>query len=183
MDHSLFSCLRSTHPPVQGLHPAITQSPLTLHDRSDHVSYLDVPSFSPPYHYPGGEDNAFCSPDHLPQKQHPLHPQHPPGWPISLQMPSPNTVHSVYLPPPKVTAPELCSTNPSPVNGDPTGASCLSGEYGQQSLSSEKPDRRRSKGKNESSGKNTKTMMHLVWIRGHSLIFLLQLRLGFTPHY
>ncbi|XP_070841485.1 homeobox protein MOX-2b [Chaetodon trifascialis] len=160
MDHSLFGCLRSPHAPAQGLHPAITQSPLTLHGRSDHVSYLDLPSSSPPYGYSGGEDNGLLgSPahrGHLPQLQHPLHPQHPPGWPVQ-QMPSPNARHSVCLPPLEATAPELCtgspnlcSTNPSLGSSDPTVVSCESGEYGQQSLPSEDADRRSSKGKNDS---------------------------------
>ncbi|XP_049457702.1 homeobox protein MOX-2b [Epinephelus fuscoguttatus] len=76
MDQSLFGCLRSPHAPAQGLHPAITQSPLTLHGRSDHISYLDLPSSSPPCGFSGGEDNGAFR-DHLPQQQHPLHPQHP----------------------------------------------------------------------------------------------------------
>ncbi|XP_061812203.1 homeobox protein MOX-2 [Nerophis lumbriciformis] len=43
MDHTLFGCLRSPHNPAQGLHPAaFAQSPLTLHGRSDHVSYPDL---------------------------------------------------------------------------------------------------------------------------------------------
>nr|XP_046274411.1 homeobox protein MOX-2b [Scatophagus argus] len=159
MDHSLFGCLRSPHAPAPGLHPTITHSPLTLHDRSDHVSFLDLPSPSPPYGYSGGEDNGvFGSPAHLSQKQPPLQSQHPPGWPVPLQMPSPNARHNVCLPPLEATAPELCSggpnlcgTNPSLSSGDPTGASCVSVEYGRQSLSSEDPDRRSSKGKNDSS--------------------------------
>lgn len=182
MDHSLFGCLRSTHAPAQGLHPTIAPSLLTLHDRTDHVSYLDLPSSSPHYGYPGGEDNGvFGSPDHLPQKQHLLHPHHPPGWPVPRQMPSPNTLHRVCLPLPDVPAraPELCSggsklcdTNPSLCTGDPTVASCLSGEYGRQSLSSEDPERRSSKGKNESSGKNRNTMLHLVWNSFPQIFFI-----------
>ncbi|XP_016893073.1 homeobox protein MOX-2 [Cynoglossus semilaevis] len=46
MDHTLFGCLRSPHAPAQALHPAFTQSPLTLHGRSDHVSYPDLASSS-----------------------------------------------------------------------------------------------------------------------------------------
>ncbi|XP_042372303.1 homeobox protein MOX-2-like, partial [Plectropomus leopardus] len=161
MDHSLFGCLRSPHAPAQGLHPVITQSPLTLHGRSDHVSYLDVPSSSPPCGYSGGEDNGVFSStahqDHLPQQQHPLHPQHPPGWPAPTQMLSPNTRHGVCLPPLEATAPELysggpnlCGTSPGCGSGDPMGASCVSEEYGRQSLSSD-DSHRRSKGKNDSS--------------------------------
>lgn len=170
MDHSLFGCLRSPHIPAQGLHPAITQSPLTLHGRSDHVSYLDLPSSSPPCGYPGGEDNgAFGGPahrGHLPQQQHPLHPQHPPGWPVPPQMPSPNARHGVCLPPLEATAPGLCSggsnlcgTNPGLGGGDPSGGSSASGEYGRQSLSAEEADRRMSKGKNDSSGKSSTSVM------------------------
>ncbi|KAM8766353.1 homeobox protein MOX-2-like isoform 2-T2 [Acanthopagrus schlegelii] len=162
MDHSLFGCLRSPHAPAQGLHPAITQSPLTLHGRSDHISYLDLPSSSPPYNYSGGEDNGvFGSPahrGHLPQQQHPLHPQHPPGWPVPLQMPSPNARQNVCLPPLEATAPDLCtgspnlcSIDPSQGSSDPTGASCVSREYGQQTVSSEDPDRRSRRGKNDNS--------------------------------
>ncbi|XP_033492628.2 homeobox protein MOX-2b [Epinephelus lanceolatus] len=157
MDQSLFGCLRSPHAPAQGLHPAITQSPLTLHGRSDHISYLDLPSSSPPCGFSGGEDNGAFR-DHLPQQQHPLHPQHPPGWPVPPQMLSPNTRHSVCLPPLEATAPELysgapnlCGTSPGLGSGDPMGASCVSGEYGRQSLSSDDHDRRSSKGKNENS--------------------------------
>ena len=173
MDHSLFGCLRSPHAPAQGLHPAITQSPLTLHGRSDHISYLDLPSSSPPYNYSGGEDNGvFGSPahrGHLPQQQHPLHPQHPPGWPVPLQMPSPNARQNVCLPPLEATAPDLCtgspnlcSIDPSQGSSDPTGASCVSREYGQQTVSSEDPDRRSRRGKNHNSGKFRKSIMHLV---------------------
>ncbi|XP_077432618.1 homeobox protein MOX-2 isoform X2 [Vanacampus margaritifer] len=47
MDHTLFGCLRSPHAPAQGLHPAaFAPSPLTLHGRSDHVSYPDLASSS-----------------------------------------------------------------------------------------------------------------------------------------
>uniref|UniRef100_A0A3P9KP69 Mesenchyme homeobox 2a n=1 Tax=Oryzias latipes TaxID=8090 RepID=A0A3P9KP69_ORYLA len=46
MDHALFSCLRSPHAPAQALHSAFTQSPLTLHGRSDHISYPDLASSS-----------------------------------------------------------------------------------------------------------------------------------------
>ncbi|XP_040909376.1 homeobox protein MOX-2b isoform X1 [Toxotes jaculatrix] len=162
MDHSLFGCLRSPHAPAQGLHPAVPQSPLTLHGRSDHVSYLDLPSSSPPCGYPGGEDNGVfggvAHRGHLPQQQHPLHPQHPPSWPVPSQMLSPNVRNNVCLPLLEAPAPELCSegpnlcgTNPSLGSGDPTGVSCVSGEYGRQSLSSEDPVRRNSKDKNESS--------------------------------
>ncbi|XP_068566645.1 homeobox protein MOX-2b [Cebidichthys violaceus] len=150
MDHSLIGCLRSPHAPAQ-LHPAVTHSPLTLLGQSDHVSYLDLPSSSPPCSYSGGEDNGvFSSTGHLPQQQH------PPGWPVPPQMLSPN---SVCLPPLEATAaPEpcsggqnLCGSKPSLDNGEPKGASCVTGEYSRQSLSSEGPDRGSSKGTNDNS--------------------------------
>lgn len=173
MDHSLFGCLRSPHTPAQGLHPAITQSSLSLHGRSDHVSYLDLPSSSPPYGYSGGEDNGvFSSPahrGHLPQQEHPLHSQHLPGWSIPQQTPSPNVRHSVCLLPLEATAPELslggqnlCSTNPNLGSGDLTEASCVSGEYGRQSLPSEDPDRKSSKSKTDSSGKIRGFLLHFI---------------------
>ncbi len=169
MDHSLFGCLRSPHTPAQGLHPAITQSPLTMHGRSSHVSYLDQPNSSPPYGYSGGEDNrVFSSPahrGHLPEQEHPLHPQHLPGWPVPQQMPSPNARHSVCLVPheaPELSlgGPNVCSTNPSLGSSGPKGASCVSEEYSRQSLSSEDPDRKSSKGKSDGSGKIRKSIPH-----------------------
>ncbi|XP_054462641.1 homeobox protein MOX-2-like [Anoplopoma fimbria] len=148
MDHSLFGCLRSPHAPAQDLQPAITHSPLTLHDQSDRVCYVDLPSSSPPCGYPEGEDNeVFSSTAHLPQQQHPA------GWPLSPQMLSPNTRHRVCLPPLEATAaPELCSgaqnlcgSNPGLGSGKPKGASCVTGKYGRQSVSSEDQDKRSSK--------------------------------------
>ncbi|KAF7648300.1 hypothetical protein LDENG_00159320 [Lucifuga dentata] len=161
MDHSLFGCLRSPRVPAQGLHAAITQSPLTVHSRSDHVSYPDLPGSSPPCGYPAGEDGeVFGSPahrGHLPQ-QHPLHPQHPPDWTVPPQIPSPNARHAICMPPLEAAAPDpcsggpnLCSTNPDLGSSDPIGASCVSGEYGSQILSSDKSDRRSSKAKDEST--------------------------------
>uniref|UniRef100_UPI0037E85732 homeobox protein MOX-2-like n=1 Tax=Semicossyphus pulcher TaxID=241346 RepID=UPI0037E85732 len=152
MEHSLFGCLRSPHTPAPGLHPTITPSPLTLHGRSDHVSYLDLPSSSPPCSFSAGEDNgvfgAQAHRGHLLQEP-------PPGWPVPLQMPSPNARHGVCLPPLEATAPELCSggsnlcsTNQSLGSGDRTGGSCVSGDYG-QSQSSEDAERRSGKGQNE----------------------------------
>lgn len=172
MDHSLFGCLRSPHAPAQGLHPAFTQSPLALHGRSDHVSYPDLPSS-----YPGEEGGVFSGPTHrghLPQpsQQHPVHTQHPPCWPVPPQMPSPNTRHSLCLPPAEAPelcsggGPNLCAANPSLGSGDPASASCVSGEYGRQTLSPDDPDRRNSKGKSDSSGK-TRTSTALLHVSDH----------------
>ncbi|KAM6958707.1 homeobox protein MOX-2b [Aplochiton taeniatus] len=158
MDHSLFGCLPSPHTPGQALHPAFAQSPLTLHGRSDHVSYPDLAGSSPPCGYPG-EERTFGGPHqrcHLPQ-QHTLHLQHQTGWHVP-QMPSPNARHGLCLPPPDALGPELCSgapnmcgPNPSLGSSEPSRASCVSGDYGRQTLSPENPDRRVGKGKSDSS--------------------------------
>ncbi|XP_018550937.1 homeobox protein MOX-2 [Lates calcarifer] len=161
MDHSLFGCLRNCHVLAQGLHPAMTQSPLTLHSRTDHVSNLDLPSSSPPCGYPGEEDNGVfggaAHRSHLLQQQHPLHPQPPPSLPIPSQMLTPNSRNNVCLPLLKATAPELCSegldlcgTNTGMDSGDPTRMSCVSGEFGWRRLSSEDPVRGNSTDKNDS---------------------------------
>ncbi|XP_031723171.1 homeobox protein MOX-2 [Anarrhichthys ocellatus] len=121
MDHTLFGCLRSPHAPAQALHPAFTQSPLTLHGRSDHVSYPDLASSSSSSStsspspciissYPV-DDGLFPGQHHhhhhhhhphrghLPSQQHHLPPQHHASWHIP-QMPSPggNTRHNLCHP-------------------------------------------------------------------------------------
>lgn len=119
MDHTLFGCLRSPHTPAQALHPAFTQSPLTLHGRSDHVSYPDLASSSSSSStsspspciissYPG-DDGLFPGQHHhhhhhphrghLTSQQHHHPPQHHTSWHIP-QMPSPGsgTRHSLCHP-------------------------------------------------------------------------------------
>lgn len=116
MDHTLFGCLRSPHVPAQALHPAFTQSPLTLHGRSDHVSYPDLASSSSSSStsspspciissYPT-DDSLFPGQHHLPHRghlpsqQHHHPPQHHASWHIP-QMPSPGsgTRHNLCHPP------------------------------------------------------------------------------------
>ncbi|RVE63147.1 hypothetical protein OJAV_G00164800 [Oryzias javanicus] len=106
MDHALFSCLRSPHAPAPALHPAFTQSPLTLHGRSDHISYPDLASSSSSSStsspspcvissYPA-DDGLFPGqhPHHphrahlTSQQQHHPPPQHHTSWHVP-QMPSP----------------------------------------------------------------------------------------------
>lgn len=148
MDHSLFGCLRSPHAPSQGLHPA-------LHGRTDHVSYLDLPNSSPPCAFPGAEDNgAFgAHRGHLSQQQqqqHPIQTQTSSGWPIPPHIPSSTAQHGVCVT--ENTAPELCSVERStPCGSDPTQGSCVSGDYGQHSASSEETEQRRSKARSETS--------------------------------
>ncbi|XP_017284088.1 homeobox protein MOX-2 [Kryptolebias marmoratus] len=104
MDHTLFSCLRSPHAPAQALHPTFTQSPLTLHGRSDHITYPDLGSSSSSSStsspspcvissysaddglFPGQPHHHHRA--HLPSQQHHHPPQHHTSWHIP-QMPSP----------------------------------------------------------------------------------------------
>lgn len=117
MDHTLFGCLRSPHAPAQALHPAFTQSPLTLHGRSDHVSYPDLASSSSSSStsspspciissypvddglFPGQHHHHHPHRGHLPSQQHHHPPQHHTSWHIP-QMPSPgsNTRHNLCHP-------------------------------------------------------------------------------------
>lgn len=71
--------------------------------------------------------------------------------------------HGLCLPHPEAAAPELCNSggagsqglcagNPTLAGSDPPRVSCVSGEFGRQSVTSVEPERRNSKGKNDSSG-------------------------------
>ncbi|XP_064865879.1 homeobox protein MOX-2-like isoform X2 [Oncorhynchus nerka] len=94
------------HATVQALHPAFTQSPLTLHGRTDHVSYPDLasstatssPSACIISGYPGDE-GLFGGHHHHHRGHHPAQqqqhhpPQHQAGWHIP-QMPSPGNASS-----------------------------------------------------------------------------------------
>ncbi|XP_062321307.1 homeobox protein MOX-2 [Osmerus eperlanus] len=109
MDHTLFGCLRGPHATTQALHPAFTQSPLTLHGRSDHVSYPDLASSTTnsststciisSYPEDGGlfpgQHHHHHHRGHPPsqQSQHHHIPQHQAAWHIP-QMPSPGTTSS-----------------------------------------------------------------------------------------
>ncbi|XP_054638982.1 homeobox protein MOX-2 isoform X2 [Dunckerocampus dactyliophorus] len=84
MDHTLFGCLRSPHAPAQGLHPAtFSPSPLTLHGRSDHISYPDLASSSSSSSPSSTSSPSTCiissyvSEDSLYPGTHPHHHQHP----------------------------------------------------------------------------------------------------------
>uniref|UniRef100_H2RWW4 Mesenchyme homeobox 2b n=1 Tax=Takifugu rubripes TaxID=31033 RepID=H2RWW4_TAKRU len=101
MDHSLFACFRSPHAPTQGLHPAIIQSPLALHHRSDHM-FMDLPASSPSYGYGGGEDSGVFGSSEQ-HKQPVLHLQNTPSWPSPL--------HSVCVPPPEAPEHRTGSSN------------------------------------------------------------------------
>lgn len=192
MDHSLFGCLRNPHAPAQTLHPAFTQSSLALHGRSDHVLYPDLPGPSPPCSYTT-EDANFGGPlgrGH-PSQQLPHHHQHQPAWHIQ-QLPSPgSTRHSVCLPHPNTSAAELCTpggasnqnlctTNSNLVNTEPVGGSCISGEFGRQTMSPVEPERRNNKVKTDNSGKNQRQRLQRFDI---ILLVLIQILPECTLHY
>ncbi|XP_042566628.1 homeobox protein MOX-2b isoform X2 [Clupea harengus] len=173
MDHSLFGCLRSPHAAAQTLHPAFTQSsPLTLHGRSDHVSYVSDP---PPCGGYSSDETAFGGHHRLhpnPPQQHPHHAQqqqHQPAWHLP-QMPPPGAGRHGGLCPPHPAdaraggselcgaggggggggAQSLCPPNPNTLGGG-EAAGCVSGDYGRQTLSPAETDRKNSKGKSDSS--------------------------------
>ncbi|XP_018596128.2 homeobox protein MOX-2 [Scleropages formosus] len=170
MDHTLFGCLRSPHASSQALHPAFAQSPLALHGRSDHVSYPELAGASPPcVGYPGEEalfvggphHRAHPGPQHHPQPQpQPHQHQHQSSWHIP-QMPSSapaNPRHSLCLPPHSAASPDLgpggpslCASTPSLGGGAPTGASCVPGDFGRQTLSPAEAEKRNGKRKSDSS--------------------------------
>ncbi|XP_051992469.1 homeobox protein MOX-2-like [Xyrauchen texanus] len=163
MDHSLFGCLRSPHAPAQALHPAFTQSSLALHGRSDHVSYPDLPGPSPPCSYPGDE-GSFAGAHHRvhPTPQHPHHSQHHPSWHVQQMPLIGGDRHGLCLPHPEATVAELCSSggagpqglctgNTTQAGSDPSGVSCVPGEFGRMTISPVEPERRNSKGKSDSS--------------------------------
>ncbi len=102
----------------------------------------DLPGPSPPCSYVG-EEGGFGGPHHRvhPAPQHPHLSQHQPSWHVP-QMPSiDGERHGLCLPHPDPAAPEmcgvggagsqgLCAGNPTLSGSDPSGASCVSGEYG-----------------------------------------------------
>ncbi|XP_048882963.1 homeobox protein MOX-2 [Brienomyrus brachyistius] len=166
MDHTLFGCLRSPHASAQALHPAFSQSPLALHGRSDHVSYPDLSGSSPSCVVGGypGDEGLFGGPHHRSHpglQHHPPQPQQPQSsWHIP-QMPSSaptNPRHSLCLPPHSTAPPELgpsgpnlCATTPSLGSGAPTGASCVPGDFGRQTLSPDEAEKRNSKRKGDNT--------------------------------
>ncbi|KAG7475241.1 homeobox protein MOX-2 [Solea senegalensis] len=123
MDHTLFSCLRSPHAPAQTLHPAFTQSALTLHGRSDHVSYPDLASSSSSSStsspapciissYPA-DDGLFPGQHHLPHHlHHHHHHHHPHPHPHRGHLPS-----EQHHPPPQHHASWHVPQMPSPGGG------------------------------------------------------------------
>ncbi|XP_056142762.1 homeobox protein MOX-2 [Lampris incognitus] len=179
MDHTLFGCLRSPHAAPQGLHPAFTQSPLTLHGRSDHISYPDLASASSTSSpspciissYPVDEglfagQHHHPHRGHLPSQQHHHPPPHQVPWHIP-QMPSPAIAASRHnlchphsaqdggpspqdLGPP--SGPSMCASTPS-LGGSstPTGASCVPVDFGRQALSPAEAEKKNGKRKSDSS--------------------------------
>ncbi|XP_041102211.1 homeobox protein MOX-2 [Polyodon spathula] len=168
MDHTLFGCLRSPHAPAQGLHPAFSQSSLSLHGRSDHVSYPDLSTSSPTCIIAGysndeglfaGQHHRGHHQQHQQQQQQHHHQALQPNWNIP-QMPSHTaaTRHSLCLQPPDsgssdlgTRPPTLCASTPSLGTSTPTGASCVPGDFGRQALSPAEAEKRTAKRKSDSS--------------------------------
>ncbi|XP_005997599.1 homeobox protein MOX-2 [Latimeria chalumnae] len=163
MDHTLFGCLRSPHAPAQGLHP-FSQSSLTLHGRSDHVSYPDLSPSSSSCIIAGypNEEGMFGTQHHRGHHHHHHHQQQhqalQTNWHIP-QMPSPPTVarHNLCVqpesgPPDLGTSPSaLCSNPPTLGTNNPAGSACVPGDYGRQTLSPAETDKRNGKRKSDSS--------------------------------
>ena len=194
MDHTLFGCLRSPHAPAQALHPAFAQSPLTLHGRSDHVSYPDLASSSsssstsspapciissypvddglfPGQHHHHHHPHPHSHRGHLPSHQHhhprlstmPLGTSHRCPRPASPRATTcatrtPSRPTTPGPPPPDLGhpgGPSMCASTPSLGSGStPTGASCVPADFGRQTLSPAEAEKRNSKRKSDSSGKN-----------------------------
>ncbi|XP_029444869.1 homeobox protein MOX-2 isoform X2 [Rhinatrema bivittatum] len=134
MDHTLFGCLRSPHATAQGLHH-FSQSSLTLHGRSDHMSYPELSTSSPSCIIAGypNEEGMFGSQHHhhrghhhhhhhhhhhqQPQQQQPQHHHHhhqtlQSNWHIPpMASPPAAARHSLCLQPDS-GAPELGSGSP-----------------------------------------------------------------------
>uniref|UniRef100_A0A672M2C1 Mesenchyme homeobox 2b n=1 Tax=Sinocyclocheilus grahami TaxID=75366 RepID=A0A672M2C1_SINGR len=83
-------------------------------------------------------------------------------YPQVFNRPQVKARHGLCLPHPDTAAPELCGAggvgsqglcagNPTLSGSDHSGASCVSGEYGRQTMSPVEPERRNSKGKSDSS--------------------------------
>ncbi|XP_030045817.1 homeobox protein MOX-2 [Microcaecilia unicolor] len=170
MDHTLFGCLRSPHATAQSLHH-FSQSSLTLHGRSDHMSYPDLATSSPSCIIAGypNEESMFGSQHHRGhhhhhhhhhhQQQH--HHHHQPlqsNWHIpQMSSPPATSRHSLCLQPdsgpPELgsSPPVLCSNSPSLSANTPTGAACVPGDYGRQALSPAETEKRMGKRKSDSS--------------------------------
>ncbi|XP_051856375.1 homeobox protein MOX-2 [Antechinus flavipes] len=106
MEHPLFGCLRSPHGTAQGLHP-FSQSSLTLHGRSDHMSYPELsPSASSCIIAGYANDEGMFASQHHPRghhhhhHHHHHHPQAPPPPPPPPPPPQHQALQgSWHLPP------------------------------------------------------------------------------------
>ncbi|CAH2282515.1 homeobox MOX-2 [Pelobates cultripes] len=167
MEHTLFGCLRSPHATSQGLHP-FTQSSISLHGRSDHMSYPDLSSSSPSCIIAGypNEEGMFGNQHHRGHHHHHHHHHHhqqqhqnlQSNWHIPQMSSSPASArHSLCLQqesgPPDLgnSPPILCSNTSSLGTNNSPGAACVTGDYGRQTLSPADTEKRSGKRKSDSS--------------------------------
>ncbi|XP_043550451.1 homeobox protein MOX-2-like [Chiloscyllium plagiosum] len=165
MDHTIFSCLRSSHAPAQNLHH-FSQSPLALHGRSDHVAFPDLsPSSCIITGFPN-EESMFTAQRHHHHLHHHHrgHPQHQPQpqapaasqatWHIpQISSPPPLARHTLCLQsesgPPELGS-SLVDSSPSLTPSNPP---CVSGDYGRPGVTPVETEKRNSKRKSDGSGK------------------------------
>ncbi|XP_062899839.1 homeobox protein MOX-2 [Mobula hypostoma] len=142
MDHTIFSCLRSSHTPAQSLHH-FSQSPLALNGRSDHVAFPDLSSSCIIAGFPN-EENMFTAQRH----HHHLHHHHrghqqqqqqsaaQATWHIpQISSPPPLARHALCVQPESgppdlgSNPPNLVDCNPSLTANNPNVASSVPGDY------------------------------------------------------
>ncbi|XP_067859966.1 homeobox protein MOX-2 [Heptranchias perlo] len=167
MDHTIFSCLRSSHAPAQSLHH-FSQSPLALHGRSDHVVFPDLSSSCIIAGFPN-EENMFTAQRH----HHHLHHHHrghqqhqqqqqqaaaQATWHIPhIASPPPPARHALCVqsesgPPDLGTNPSnLVDSNSSLAPNNPNVASCVPGDYGRPAVTPVETEKRNSKRKSDGS--------------------------------
>lgn len=167
MDHTIFSCLRSSHAPAQSLHH-FSQSPLALNGRSDHVAFPDLSSSCIIAGFPN-EENMFTAQRHHHhlhhhhrghQQQQQQHPAAQTTWHIpQISSPPPLARHALCVQP-ESAPPELGSnpsnlvdSNPNLTSNNPNVASCVPGDYGRPPVTPVESEKRNSKRKNDGSGK------------------------------
>lgn len=166
MDHTIFSCLRSSHAPAQSLHH-FSQSPLALNGRSDHVAFPDLSSSCIIAGFPN-EENMFTAQRHHhhlhhhhrghQQQQQQQHPAAQTTWHIpQISSPPPLARHALCVQP-ESAPPELGSnpsnlvdSNPNLTSNNPNVASCVPGDYGRPPVTPVESEKRNSKRKNDGS--------------------------------
>ncbi|XP_069769860.1 homeobox protein MOX-2 [Narcine bancroftii] len=165
MDHTIFSCLRSSHASAQSLHH-FSQSPLALNGRSDHVAFPDLSSSSCIIAGFPNEENMFTAQRH----HHHLHHHHrghqqqqqqsaaPATWHIpQISSPPPLARHALCVQPelgppdPGSNPSHFVDTNQGLTANNPNVASCVAGDYGRPPVTSVESEKRNPKRKGDGS--------------------------------